>query len=323
MSYRTVEPGRKRLLPYLMFAILITLSACREVPVREPLPDFDRMWDYSDPAATRAKFLEVLPLAEAAGDADYRNELLTQIARTHGLNSEFDTAHVLLDDVEKALPSTGPTVRVRYLLERGRAFNSGKKPADSAPLFAEAWDLARKHALHGYAVDAAHMLGIVEQGEKALHWNEEAMRYAEHCGDERAARWLGSLYHNIGMTYHEMKRHEDALSVWRKGLAFHEQRKSPERSVYIARWMVGYGLRYVGDTKGALELQRGLRLDYDNSELEDTGFVAEEIGECLHALGRPDEARPFFAEAYDKLSQIGWVAEDSERIERLKELGAR
>ncbi|MEM7164826.1 MAG: tetratricopeptide repeat protein [Planctomycetota bacterium] len=288
--------------------------------MKEPLPNFDKLWDYNDPTATREKFLEILPLAESSGDSVYHQELLTQIARTHGLESDFSSAHAVLDDVERSLADVGPSVRVRYLLERGRAFNSGKRPVDSAPLFTEAWDLARKHALHGYAVDAAHMLGIVEDGDKSLHWNEEAMRYAEHCGDERAARWLGALYNNIGWTYHEMERYEEALTLWRKGLAFHEERKSSTRPLYIARWTIGRGLRSLGRAEEALEEQRKLRLAYEESPIEDMGFVAEEIGECLHALGRAEEARPFFAEAYGKLSQIGWVAEEKERIERLRQL---
>ena len=32
-----------------------------------PLPGFDKLWNYSDPAATEAKFREILPRAEAGG----------------------------------------------------------------------------------------------------------------------------------------------------------------------------------------------------------------------------------------------------------------
>src|SRR5205809_4269353 len=46
------------------------------------MADFDKLWDYQDPAGTEKKFRELLPAAEAAGDASYVAELLTQIART-------------------------------------------------------------------------------------------------------------------------------------------------------------------------------------------------------------------------------------------------
>jgi hypothetical protein len=51
------------------------------------------------------------------------------------------------------------------------------------------------------------------------------------------------------------------------------------------------------------------------------GFVFEELGECLLALGRADEARPYFAQAYAELSQDEWLADNEPaRLERLKAL---
>jgi hypothetical protein len=50
-------------------------------------------------------------------------------------------------------------------------------------------------------------------------------------------------------------------------------------------------------------------------------FVEEEIGECLFALGKAEEAKPYFRQAYAALSHIDWVAEDTQRLERLKSLG--
>ncbi|GAC1365533.1 MAG: hypothetical protein NVSMB3_14150 [Acidobacteriaceae bacterium] len=90
------------------------------------LPDFDKIWDYGQPAVTEARFRALLPAAEATG-ADYHLQLLTQIARTQGLQAMdgkpelFAAAHATLDQVERALDSARPVVRVRYLLERGRA----------------------------------------------------------------------------------------------------------------------------------------------------------------------------------------------------------
>src|SRR5436190_24321514 len=96
-----------------------------------PLPDFDTLWDYNDPAATEQRFLALLPAAEAVDDAEhraYRAELLTQIARTHSLRRSFEFAHEMLDRAAALLRpeddlSAAPP-RVGYLLERGRALNS-------------------------------------------------------------------------------------------------------------------------------------------------------------------------------------------------------
>ncbi|HND49561.1 MAG TPA: hypothetical protein PLL95_13435, partial [Anaerolineales bacterium] len=64
------------------------------------LPDFDSFWDYSNPAKTESKFREVLPQFPEGNE---RLELLTQIARTQGLQRMFDEAHQTLDEVEGQL----------------------------------------------------------------------------------------------------------------------------------------------------------------------------------------------------------------------------
>src|SRR4030066_555939 len=93
-----------------------------------PKPDFDSLWNYDKPAQTEAKFRELLPLAQKSGDIDYLAEIMTQIARTLGLQQKFDQAHTLLDSVEVLLKEAGPRPQVRYLLERGRVYNfSGQK----------------------------------------------------------------------------------------------------------------------------------------------------------------------------------------------------
>ena len=61
--------------------------------------------------------------------------------------------------------------RLRYLLERGRTCNSSGDKAAARPLFVQAWELGRAGGEEDLAIDAAHMVAIVEGGEKALDWN--------------------------------------------------------------------------------------------------------------------------------------------------------
>src|SRR5256885_1926355 len=98
-----------------------------------PLPNFDALWDYDHPVTSESRFRALLPQAEAAGDAAYRAELLTQIARTEGLQGRFAAAHQTLDTVEALLTSDLVTARLRYLLERGRVFNSAGAPEPARP----------------------------------------------------------------------------------------------------------------------------------------------------------------------------------------------
>ena len=292
------------------------------------LPDFDRLWDYNDPAKTEKAFQELLPVAERAGDRAYHAQLLTQIARTHSLRGQFDEAHGILDDAETLIvnidnPSNGPkqTSRVRLLLERGRAFNSAGDTDSARPLFKEAWELARKAGEDYHAVDAAHMLGICEPADASLMWNNRAMEAAEASDDPHAKDWLGPLYNNTGWTYHDAGEYEKALELFEKGLAWRKERDNPQ-ATRIAKWTVGRAKRSLGHTEEALAMQQSLLKEHEATGTSD-GYVFEEVAECLYALGRPDEARPHFGRAYQELSKDGWLVDnESERMGRLKRLGS-
>src|SRR5438045_2909088 len=99
--------------------------------------DIDSFWEYTDPAVSEERFRAALISAYG----DQRLELLTQIARTYGLRQRFSEAQDLLNLVEEQLAHAGPRPRVRYLLERGRAFNSSGDKEQARRLFVEAWEL--------------------------------------------------------------------------------------------------------------------------------------------------------------------------------------
>ena len=77
----------------------------------QPNPlDFDSLWDYSNPEQTEIKFREVLKQILESESAYL--ELLTQIARTQGLQRKFDEAHQTLDQVEKKLKDNSQACEV-------------------------------------------------------------------------------------------------------------------------------------------------------------------------------------------------------------------
>lgn len=280
------------------------------------MADFDMLWDYSEPAVTERRFRELLPEAEAAGDPGYHAELLTQIARTLGLQGRFAEAHAMLDQVESMLTYSLTVARIRYLLERGRAFRSGKQVDQAIPLFQQAWELGQAAGEDDYAVDAAHMLGIaLPTMEEQLAWNHRALELAEQS--PKARRWLGSLYNNMGWTYADAGQYEQALDLFERGVQFREK-QGQAGPLRIARWSAGKMLRLLGRADEALSVQQEL---YELPEPD--GFVVEELAECLLALGRGAEARPLFARAYELLAQISWLSEsEPERLQRLQSLGA-
>lgn len=285
------------------------------------LPDFNQLWNYADPAATEQQFRELLPQAEASGDRAYHAELLTQIARALGLQRKFDDAHRILDMVEPMLEDGMERARIRYELERGRVFNSSGERDAARPHFLRAWELGQQAKEEFYAIDAAHMMGIIEPPDAALAWNEKAIALAGQTQDQRAKGWLGPLTNNTGWTYHDNGDYDRALEYFEKCLHWHRERNTG-RGLRIAQWTVARALRSLGRTGEALEQQQALLKEYEESGGSD-GYVYEEIGECLHTLGRTEEARPYFAKAYDLLGTDEWLkANEAPRLERLREMGA-
>lgn len=283
----------------------------------DELPDFRSVWDFNDPVATRKEFLQLLDSAPVKSHPSYRAQLLTQIARTHSLTGEFDEAHRQLDEVQKDLGSSEPVVEVRYLLERGRTFNSAKEKASARPLFLKAWEMASRAKLDGLAVDAAHMMAIVESGAGALEWNERAMAFAEASDAPAAKRWLGALYNNLGWTHHDAKRYDQALAMFEKGLAWRAERDDAE-ATRIAKWSVGRAMRSLGRVDDALKLQHELEAEREAAG-QPGGFVFEELGELYLAKGEKPKAKAYFAKAYPLLSKFDWVEKD--RLDRIKTLG--
>ncbi|KPJ52787.1 hypothetical protein AMJ39_06960 [candidate division TA06 bacterium DG_24] len=289
----------------------------------EPLPDFDALWDYANPQQTEIEFRELVPKAKASGDISYYAQLMTQIARTQGLQRQFEEAHATLDTVETLLTDDLLVARIRYLLERGRVYNSSGKPEKAIPYFLKALELGQAHGEDYYAIDAAHMLAIAEPPERQLGWAEKAIELTEKTTDERAKKWLGPLYNNTGWTYHDLGEYDRALELFEKSLRWREE-QNDERGTRIAKWTLARTYRSLGRIEEALAIQTALRAEIEEKDLEPSGYVFEELGECLLLLGRDEEARDNFKRAYDILSMDEWhVANEPERLERLKELGGQ
>lgn len=307
----------------ILLSLLAALFSCATTGTKDKqmeLPNFDEKWDYDDPAGTQLVFSEILNQVDYKGNPIYHLELRTQIARTLGLQQKYTEAHRLLDEVEQDLTPAHRIPRIRYLLERGRVINSSGEPAKSISYFLEAWELASNEKAEFYAVDAAHMLGIVESPELKLEWNEKAVKLSESSTDPRAKKWLGSLYNNIGWTYHDNGEYEKALEVFKKTYDWYEEQEDEKRSG-IAEWSIARTHRSMGDPETALEIQTKLAREMATSGEED-GYVYEEIAECLHAMGESAEAKPYFEKAWRILSQDIWLQQnESDRLERLKTMG--
>jgi tetratricopeptide (TPR) repeat protein len=277
----------------------------------ETSSDLDALWNFNDPGESEVKFRTFLeqPLA-----GPVRAETLTQLARSLGMQAKFNEAAEILAQAESLAVSGRP--KVRLLLERGRVLNSSGHPQDARPLFVEAWDLARSVGEDGFAVDAAHMIAIVEDMDGQIQWNERAMELARSSPDLSAQKWMASLLNNLAWTYHDRGEPERALTMFEEAQRLRVEEANPIRE-RIARWCVARCLRTLGRTQEALVMQR--RLLEEEPENKD-GYAEEEMGECLLELGREDECRPFFASALAKFKENGALENDPDRLQRIESL---
>jgi len=266
----------------------------------------DALWTIDNPVKGFEELTKAL--AEHPESAD---ELHTQICRSLGLQGKFDEAWAELGKVS-AQPSE--IVKVRLALESGRLKNSSGDKKAAEPYFLSALAEAEKHGFDFYAVDAAHMLGIVTAGEASLDWNERAIAMAAKSSDKRAQGWQGSLLNNVGWTYHDMGEYEKALDKFKAALAYRES-VGGEVRIRIGRWAVARCLRSLKRYDEALAIQ------LDLIQFPEQGYVSEELGELLLAVGRVEEAKPHFAKAYEMLSPDPFLkVHQAERLERLKVL---
>lgn len=276
--------------------------------------DIEAYWEYSDPAASEERFRVAL----AAAQGDLRLELLTQIARTFSLRGRFDEAHEVLDDVERQLANAGPRPKVRYLLERGRTFNSNNEKDKARDLFLRAWEQAQRAHLEGLAVDAAHMIAITYSGSlDSIEWNQRGLALARKSQDPKATGLIPAMLNNSAWDLHQMERFDEALTLFEQAQAEWTSRGKPAR-IQIAKWSVARCLRSLKRYEEALEIQRALEAEYRSAGTAD-GYVFEEIAENLALLGRVDEARPYFERAFIELGKDDWfVTNESERLANLK-----
>jgi tetratricopeptide (TPR) repeat protein len=303
--------------------ILLSVAIAMNVAAGPTLPDFsaqlDAQWDYASPPSSEARFRAELERWPA--DDPRALIVTTQIARTQSLRRQFAAAHATLDLVQPKLDGMPSHVRVRYLLERGRTFNSAGMPERAMPLFAEALALAECGDDAFYAIDAAHMLGIAAPPPERLDYDLKALSMAESATDARARRWRAPLYNNIGYAHQERGDFATALAWYRKALPAYEERGDP-RNVRIARWMIARALRALGELDEAEAIQRRLLVEWERAG-ESDGYVYEELAEIAVARGRPAAAKPWAAKAHAALAaDAGFAAEHPERLARLEAIAA-
>ncbi|MBI4942707.1 MAG: tetratricopeptide repeat protein [Actinobacteria bacterium] len=260
--------------------------------------DVRALWDFRDPAGSRARFEAALE--EATGDDAL--VLRTQVARTHGLARDFDTARAVLAEVEPHLDAAGPRARAYYWLELGRTWVSPAHPQESrtAQALATARDgyehcitVATGAGLDALAIDAIHMLAFVDPdpADGVLH-ADRGLEIALASDQPDARRWEATLRNNKGVALGQLDRHEESLAEYEKALALIEPRGNAA-DTRIAHWMVANAQRRLGRLDEAEATQRRLEAEWD-ADGEPDPYVFEEL-EAIHRARGDDEHAAHYA----------------------------
>ncbi len=230
-------------------------------------PDLRELWDFDDPRASEHRFRDLAgsstePLATYA---------LTQVARALGLQERYDEGHAVLD----ALSPDDSEAHVRIALERGRLLRSSGDEVASRPHFESAARQAQAAGLEELNVDALHMVALVAEPAERLAAHHAALGWAKAASDQAARDWDASLLNNIGMEHADAGDHAAALGIFEEALAARERIGDPART-RVARWMVGWSLRQLGEVDRARHVQLALKAELDAIGEHDP-YVDEEL----------------------------------------------
>ncbi|GHJ45116.1 hypothetical protein Cs7R123_24580 [Catellatospora sp. TT07R-123] len=278
------------------------------------------LWDFGDLDTTWQRLSARLD--SEPGDTG-RAEVLTQLARVHGLRGEFAAGDELVDRAE-ALAGSVPVVRARVWLERGRLRRSGGDPAAALPLFLGAYEAARADADASapfVAVDAAHMVALVQpEAADRRAWTRTALEQARSSADAEVRRWQGSLLNNLGWDLLEAGEPDAALDAFRQALAQRLAHPDSPALVPIARYAVAKALRLLGRPAEALpELETAVA----ESAAPD-GWLYEELALSYALAGRDADAAAPARQALELLPGCDPAfAADSARTDPLHRLAGR
>jgi tetratricopeptide (TPR) repeat protein len=273
------------------------------------------LWDFDDLDVTDRRFREQL----AREDSDPgRAEVLTQLARVHGLRGDFEAGDELIDDAT-LLAGSSTVARARIDLERGRLRRSSGDGDGALPLFESAFAIALEAEQEFVAADAAHMAALAAPDRGGfLAWTERGIALADE--HENASYWLGPLLNNLGWEYYEAGEYAQALEVFERALAARERTAENPEPIALARYAVGKALRALGRPDEAIPLLEQAVAWAEGAGRPD-GWYHEELAEEYAAAGRLDDASEHASRAIPLLeSDDPSFAENAERRARLEAL---
>ena len=275
------------------------------------------LWDFDDLEVTDRRFREQLVREDS--DAG-RAEVLTQLARVHGLRGNFDAGDDLIDQAS-LLAGSSTVARARIDLERGRLRRSSGDPESALALFESAFAIALEAEQEFVAADAAHMAALAapDRGGRVA-WTERGIALADEHAE--ASYWLGPLLNNLGWEYYEAGEYIQALEAFERALAARERTPENVEATALARYAVGKALRALDRPEEAIPQLEQAVASAEGAGHPD-GWYHEELAEEYAAAGRSKEAAEQARRAIPLLeADDPSFSEDNGRRARLADLAA-
>ncbi len=283
----------------------------------------DSVFHARDYATAGEIYQRAVAVARDEGHRSNQVEALAQVARSFSIRGLGEEGRPWLQRAESLATREDPAGWSRYQLVKGVFQREDGRREDATDTFARLYDFCRENELYNRAVNAAHMAAISAEPEEQIAWGLKGIRAAEEGGYEA---WLGPLWNNLGWTYADLGRPEDALDALTKARDYHHK-TGDELSRLIADWSVAHALRMVGRLDEAAEwtartlewAERRYTADPSPANAEWVGLSRLERAEIALAQERPDEARGDFLLALEKLREAGMQEWDAQRYQSLRE----
>jgi len=261
--------------------------------------------------------------AQREGDMEVRAEALAQVARSYLIQGKKEAGRPWLEWAKEVASEEMPLGWSRYLGVRGRFEWQDNKLEKATKTFEEMYEYCLRHGLHSRAVDAAHMVAITASHEEQILWAQKGIAAAE---EGHLEGWLGPLWNNLGWTYDEMGRHQEALDALIKAREYH-WKVGDEHNKLVADWSVGHAYRMLEQLDEATNwlrpvlawAERRYAMNSDPDAAEWVGHSYRELGQIAVARGELREGLDYLRRAKEKLAEAGMPEWDAEGFQQLED----
>ncbi|MEW6051824.1 MAG: tetratricopeptide repeat protein [Candidatus Zixiibacteriota bacterium] len=231
-------------------------------------------------------------------------EALAQIARVSLIQGNKEDGLNWLKEASAKAVETDPMGWSRYLSVKGRYEWKSQNLLDARQTFQDMYTFCANNNLAARAVDAANMNAIVaESVDDQIEWCRRGIAIAESSD---ADNWLGPLWNNLGATYYDTGKFEEALDCYLKAREYH-WRFSDERAKLVADYSIGMTYRMLNRFDEAMQwLRPSLAWAERLGDHSVIGQTAHDMAEVYIAQGKKSEGVTLLMQARDSYRQAGY-----------------